>query len=81
MLGINLRISRNIITTRRRIINKRSLEEIFPVFDAILVMKNDTLQEIVPRIKTHSTKRRYIMLIPLKTMNQQIKYLEERRMI
>ena len=51
------------------------------MFDAILVMKRDTLQETAPRTRTPSTRRRDIMLISLKTMNHQTKDLEERRMI
>ena len=45
------------------------------MFDAILVMKRDTLIEIVPSGKGDT------MLMLLKMMNQQTKYSEERRMI
>ena len=45
------------------------------MFDAILVMKRDILQEIVP------SRKRDTMLILLKKMNQQTKDSEERRMI
>ena len=80
-LGRNIRRRRTIITTKRRIRNKRSLEDILPMFDAILLMKRDTLQETFQRTRTPSTRRRDIMLITSKTMNQQTKYLEERRMV
>ena len=45
------------------------------MFDAILVMKRDTLQETVP-----SGKRDTMIILP-KMMNQQTKDSEERRMI
>ena len=45
------------------------------MFDAILVMKRDILQEIVP------SRKRVTMLIFPKMMNQQTKYSDERRMI
>ena len=47
--------------------NKRRSREILPMFDAILVMKRDTLQEIVPLGKG------YTMLMFLKMMNQTTK--------
>ena len=45
------------------------------MFDAILVMKRDILQETVP-----SGKRDTMLIMP-KTMNQQTKDSKERRMI
>ena len=45
------------------------------MFDVILVMTRDTLQEIVPSGKGDT------MLILSKMMNQQTKYSNERRMI
>ena len=45
------------------------------MFDDILVMKRDTLQEIVPSGKGDS------MLMFLKIMNQQTKDLDRRRII
>ena len=45
------------------------------MFDAILVIKRETLQEIVP------SRKRDTMLIFLKRMNQQTKDSDERRMI
>ena len=49
--------------------------ETLQMFDATLVMKRDTLQEIVPSGKGDT------MLILLKMMNQQTKDLDGRRMI
>ena len=45
------------------------------MFNAKIVMKIDTFQEAIP-----SDNRDTIIMLP-KTMNQQPKYLEERRMI
>ena len=45
------------------------------MFDVILVMKTDTLQETSPSRKSDT------MLMLPKMKNQKIKYLEERRMI
>ena len=45
------------------------------MFDAILVMKRDTLQEIIP------SRKRDTMLISLKKMNQETKDLDELKMI
>ena len=77
-LGTNSRRRRRritFITIRRRTRNKRRSREILPMFDAILVMKRDILQEIVPFGK------RDTMIILLKTTNQKTKYSKERRMI
>ena len=71
---------RTAITTKRKKGNKISSEEILPTFDVTLVMKRDTLQEIVPGTK-NPMKRTDIMLIPPKTMNRHIKYSKEIRMI
>ena len=49
--------------------------QILPTFDAILVMKRDTLQETAP------SGKRDTMIMLLKTMNQQTKDSEERKMI
>ena len=65
---------RTFITTRRTR-NWRRPKEILQMFDAILVLKRDTLKEIVP------SGRGDTMLMLLKMMNQQTKDLEERRMI
>ena len=54
---------------------QRKPREILPMFDAILVMKRDTLQETIP------TGKRDTMLILPKTMNQQTKDSEERRTV
>ena len=66
---------RTIITRRRRKRNKRRSGEILPMFDAILVMKRDTLKDIVPSGKEDT------MLILSKMMNQQKKDSNEKRMI
>ena len=55
--------------------NKRRSREILPIFDVKLVMKRDTLQEIVPLGK------RDTILILSKMMNNQTKDLKEIRMI
>ena len=52
------------IITRRRTTNKRRSREILPMFDAILVMKRETLQETVPSRKGDT------ILMLLKIMNQ-----------
>ena len=65
--GRTSRRRKTFITTTRRTRNKRTPKEILQMFDVILVMKRDTLQETVP------TERRDIMLIPPKMMNQQTK--------
>ena len=46
--NFNKRRRRTFITIRIRERNKRRPREILPMFDAILVMKRDTLQEIEP---------------------------------
>ena len=51
------------------------------MFNVILVIKRDTLQEIVPRIRTPSTIIKYTMLTLPKRMNEQTKYAKERSMI
>ena len=66
---------RTVITTRRGTINKIRPREILPMFDVILVMKREILQE------TNPSGKRYTMLILRRTMNQQTKDSEERRMI
>ena len=63
------------ITTTRRTRNKIRSREILPMFDTILVMKRDTLQQIVPLGKIDT------MLILLKMMKKQTKDSYERRMI
>ena len=49
------------------------------MFNVILVMKRDTLQEIVPRIRTPSTIIKYNMLTLPKRMNQQTKYAKKEK--
>ena len=73
--GKTSRRRRTFITTRRSKRNKRRLREILAMFDAILVMKRDTLQEISPSGKGDT------ILMFLKMMNQQTKDSEEIRMI
>ena len=51
----------------------RSSERILPTLDATLVMKRETLQEIVPRTNNPSIERRDIMLIPPNKMDQKTK--------
>ena len=57
----------------------------FQAFDATLVMRRDTTLEIVPRgsfnKKSNKKTRKYIMITPLKVMNQLIKYSEKKRNI
>ena len=66
---------RNFSTTRRRKRNQRIPKEILQMFDAILVRRRDTLQEIVPLGK------RDTMLILSKMMNQQTKDSDRRMML
>ena len=68
------RRSRTFITSRRRTRNKIRPREILKMFDAIIMMKRDTLQEIFPSGKGDA------MLILSKMMNQQTKDLDGRRM-
>ena len=65
---------RTFITTGRTR-NKRRPKEILQIFNAILVMKRETFEEVVPLVKREN------MLMFLKTMNTQTKVSKERRMI
>ena len=69
------RIRRIFITTRRRKRKKIRPIDILPMFNAILLVKRDTLQDIF------QSGRRDTILMLLKTMKQQTKDSEERKMI